>query len=77
MDFPMIQIREPSLREVNYLTPGHIASKLQGKKFKSSSDAIIAWRVKQGLDYIMKAFQNLIKMAAHPQSQVFKVCMAE
>ena len=73
----MIQIREPSLREVNYLTPGHIVSKLQGKKFKSSSDAIIAWRVKLGLDYITQAFKNLIKVDAHPQSPVFKVCMAE
>ena len=60
----MIQIREPSLREKNYfrITLDHIASKLQDKKFKSRSVAIISQRVKQGLGYIMQAFKTLIEI---------------
>lgn len=72
-----MQTRKSGLREVNYLTPGHTVSKLQDKKFKSSSDVITSWRVKQGLNYIMQAFKNLIEMGSHPQSTVFKVCLVK
>ena len=69
----MIQIRELSLRKINYLTPGHTVNSLQGKKFKSSSGAITSW----GLECNVQTFKNLTEMDSHPQGEVFKVCVVE
>lgn len=54
MDFPKIPIREPSPRDLDYLTPGYRVHGWQGKTFKSSSGAI---RVKQRLGDIRQAFE--------------------